>query len=213
MDGLSFSEGADSGSEGGAEMTQEAIERFKEQARKSAAQAKQDKKQEGKRRDQEDVLSKIILQFLQNPKYSGFFLLISRVLSKNVPSDFILSILALIHKESAQVLDAKNIKITKAPEQNTHFPPEISKPLASWSTLIFSVGTAEPHKVLETVLDQDWNLDQNLVQLFSLVLKEFFSFKKFETPFENISGFSETFLRNLSSSLENQIQGQMKIGE
>ncbi len=213
MDGMSFSEGFDGGSEGGAEVSQEAVEKFREQSRKAAAQAKKDHQREEKKKGQDDVLVGIILQFLRTPKYSGFFLLISRLLEKNVPSDFILSVLALIHKESAQVLDAKNIAIKKAPDQKSVFPPEISKPLASWNTLIFSVSSAEPHRVLETVLDQDWNIDANLVQFFSLVLKEFFHFKKFETPFENISGFAHTFLTNLSSSLEAQIQNQKKLAE
>lgn len=213
MDGLEFSQGPDGINEGGAESTQEAIERFREQSKKSATQAKKDQKQEKKKKDQEDVLSNIILQFLKNKKYSGFFLLISRILSKNVPADFILSLLALIHQESAKILDAKKIPLKKAPPQKTTFPPEIMKPLSSWTTLIFSVSSANPHKILETVLDHEWKLDNNLVQLFSLILKEFFAFKKFDTPFENIQNFSKTFLQNLANDLEKQVQNQPKLGE
>lgn len=210
MDGMNFSEGIGS-ADGGAEITQEDIEQFKERARKTAAQAKKDKKTEGKRKDEEAVLVDVILQFLKNKKYAQFFLLLSRLLQKNVPSYFILAVLALIHKESASILDAKNIVIKKAPPQTTNFPPEISRPLSSWNTLIFSVASAQPHRVLETVLDQDWNIDPNLVQFFSLVLQEFFVFKKFETPTGNIYSFSQTFLQGLTLSLEKQIQGQDKI--
>jgi hypothetical protein len=208
MDGLNYSEGADGASEGGAEVSQEAVERFREQARKAAAQAKQDKKSEQKKKKQDDVLIQIILQFLKNPKYSGFFLLLSRVLEKNVPSDFILALLSLIHKESADALNAKNLVIKKSPTQTSQFPPEIAKPLENWNTIIFSVASGEPHRVLETIVDHEWNIDNNLIQLFSLVLKEFFTFKKFETPFSQIKGFSETFFVNLSSGLEKQIQNQ-----
>lgn len=201
--------GADGGSEGGSEAAAEAAERFREQKAQAAAQAKRDQQEERRKKGQDDVLAKIIVQFLNTPRYSGFFLLIARALAKDIPSDFLLAILALIHKDSAQILEDKNIPRKTPPRpQDSAFPPELSAPLGEWTTLMYSVSTAEPHRVLETILDESWELDANILQLFCLVLREFFFFKKFETPFQNIQVFSEGFLKNLSTDLENQIQNQ-----
>lgn len=212
FDGLNFSEGGE-GASGSAEVSQEALEQYRERARQSAAQAKKDKKQEARKKQQEDTLYKIILQFLNTPKYKGFSIYIARSLAKNIPADFLLSLLSLIHKESLQAVNAQSIPPKAPPKQNSPFPPELAKPLHHWTTLIFSVGSANPHKVLETILDQDWNLDDNLIQLMSMVIREFFTWKKFDVPWENLQSFSQVFIKNLSAQLEQQITDQQKIAE
>jgi len=199
----------DGGKEGGSEAAKEAAEKVREQKAKAAAQAKRDQQNERRKKSEDNTLAQIILQFLKNPRYSGFFLLIARALSKNIPSDFLLAILALIHKDSAQILHEKNIPRRNPPKPHSSaFPPELSAPLAEWTILMYSVSTAEPHRVLETILDENWELDANTVQLCALVVREFFFFKKFETPFPHIQQFSENFLKTLATDLENQIQNQ-----
>ncbi len=201
--------GAEGGQEPGKETSAESAERAREQKAKAASQAKRDQQNERRKKSQDDILAQIIVQFLKNPRYSGFFLLIARALSKNIPSDFLLAILALIHKDSAQILQDKNIPRKNPPKSHTSsFPPELSSPLSEWTILLYSVSTAEPHRVLETILDESWELDVNIVQLCSLVVREFFFFKKFETEFSHIQQFSENFLKTLSTDLENQIQNQ-----
>ena len=213
LDDIDFSEGSDGGGESGAESAAEARERFREQKKKGAQQAKRDKQEEKKRKAQDDTLAQIIVQFLNDPRYSGFFLLIARALSKNIPSDFLLSVLALIHKDSAKILQEKKFKKKESHHTSGKFPKELAKPLNEWTSLMYSVASAEPHRVLETILDLDWKVDENIIQLLSLVLREFFLFKKFETSFENIRQFSEGFLKKLSKELENQIQNQNILEE
>lgn len=212
VDGLNLAEDGEVAS-GSSEITSEQLEQYRERARKTAAQAKRDQKQEGKRKSQDNVLSHIIIQFLQTPKYSGFFILISKALSKNIPSDFLLALLALIHKDSLDAVHAKEIPKVQSAPQKSPFPKELSAPMSHWTTLLTSVASSEPHKVLETILDHDWNIDENVSQLMSLIIREFFSFKKFETDFSNISIFSKVFLKNLSVTLEQQISNQEKMGE
>lgn len=211
IDGLSFSEGSDGAGEGG-EVSEAVLEAYREKAAQSAKQARKDKKQEGKRKQQEDVLTRIIIQFLNTPRYSGFFVVISRVVSKNVPADFILAILALIHKQSLDILNAKDIPLKSPPKNSTSvFPPELSKHLTHWTTLLYSVASAEPHKILETVLDREWKRDKNIIKLMKLVIQEFFTFKKFDVSPENIEAFADTFIEKLVLSLENQVHNQNKI--
>lgn len=210
-----FIGGLDSSSSGeqGSEASAEAAERAREQRAKAAQQATRDKREERKRRQYDNTLAQIIVQFLSDPRYSGFFILISRIFAKNIPSDIILAILSLIHKDSAKAIAEKNIERKELPKgaDATPFPPELSLPLKEWTTVIFSVASAEPHKALETLLDINWDIDVNVEQLLSLVLNEFFSYKKFETPFENVQQFSKAFLSTLVGDLESQIQNQVLL--
>lgn len=204
---------AGGGAEQGAEASAEAAERAREQRAKAAQQAQRDQKEERKKRQYDNTLAQIIVQFLNDPRYAGFFILITRIFSKNIPSDIILAILSLIHKDSATAIQEKNITRKELPKNQEHssFPPQLSTPLNEWTTTIFSVASAEPHKALETLLDIEWKIDANLEQLFSLVLREFFSYKQFETPFENIQQFSSAFLSTLVGELESQIQHQVLL--
>jgi len=212
MDGFNLGEDVD-GVSGGAEITSEQLEKYRERAKKTAAQARQDRKQEKKKKRQEDVLSHIIIQFLKTPKYSGFFILISKSLAKNIPSDFLLALLSLIHKDSLAAVNTKDIPKGLSKPQKSPFPKEILNPMSHWTTLLSSVASSEPHKVLETILDNEWKVDENITQLMSLVIREFFVFKKFKTEFSNISIFSKVFLTNLSDILQKQISNQNKIIE
>ncbi len=209
--------GFDSAREGassGAEVSQEALERFQEQARRTAAQAKQDQKQERQKKQQDNALARIIVQFLQNPRFSGFFVVISRALSKNIPSDFLLAILSLIHKEAFDEITKKELPTADLSENFTaKFPPQFSLPLQQWNLMMVSVATAEPQAGLESMVDEAWEVDMNTIQLISLVLREYFSFQKFEVPFENISQFSKTFVASLIKKLENQVINQQLLTE
>ncbi len=210
MDGFALGEDID-GASGGAEITSEQLEQYRERAKKTAAQAKRDKQQEQKKKKQENVLSHIIIQFLNTPKYSGFFILISKALAKNIPSDFLLALLSLIHKDSLAAVNAKEMqKIISIPQKST-FPKEVKIPMSHWTNLLASVASSEPHKVLETILDENWEIDKSLHQLMSLIIREFFVFKNFKTDFSNISIFSQVFLKNLSDQLQQQISNQEKI--
>lgn len=207
--------GFESGGEGiagSAEAAKEASERFQEQARRSAAQAKRDQKQERQKKQQDTTLARVIMQFLQTPRFSGFFLVVSRALSRNIPSDFLLAILSLIHKDAFEELVKKEFpKIELSESFIEKFPPQFALPLQQWNIMIISVATAEPQRVLETILDDAWNIDVNTKQLIAMVLREYFLFQKFEVPFEAITQFAEIFLQSLVDRLEKQIQGQMTL--
>lgn len=217
LDDFNFSEGGEQA--GNSEKSSESIEQYTENQKRTARQAQSDKAQEKKQKEQEDVLAKIIMQFLRNNKYSGLFILLSKTLAKNIPADFLLALLSLIHKDSFDALQVKDIPISKEKERHINtekniksaFPKELSAPMVQWTTLLFSVGSHHPHKVLETILDHNWKLDKNLSQLMSLIILEFFKHKKYSVPFPNILTFSETFLTQLSSDLELQISNQNKL--
>lgn len=210
---IHFSDGVNGseGSIGSAEASREQIEQYREQARKSSAQAKQDKKNEQKKKQKEHSLHKIIIQFLNDPKYSIFSLYIARTLEKNIPVEFLLSLLSLIHKDSLKALESNHSQKKTPPKQDSPFPSKLSEPLQQWTSLIFSLGSTQPHKVLETILDHNWEVDTNLIHLMSIIIREFFIWKKFDASFQDIQSFSTVFLQNLSTTLESCVHNQKNL--
>ena len=78
-----------------------AFERFQEKMRKAAAQIKAIQKQEKKQKKKEQDLVEILLKFIRKSHKQNLVLLISRVLEKNIPANFILAV-ALLGNEDIQ---------------------------------------------------------------------------------------------------------------
>jgi len=80
-------------------MDNAAFERFKEKMKRAAAQIKAIKREETKRKKKEEELVRIILKFIKTSSKKDLVLLISRVLERNIPANFILSIILLGNEE------------------------------------------------------------------------------------------------------------------
>ncbi|MBI5415028.1 hypothetical protein HZA38_05980 [Candidatus Peregrinibacteria bacterium] len=209
-----FEQGDAQGS-GTQEVSEEAYDQFRDQYRKTQAAVQKIRKQEAKKKKQDFTLAHIIVQFLHDPRFTRFFVVISRLVAKNIPSDLLLVILSLIHKESAEAIQAK---LLKAPNQDVplekenaspFFPQETKAEISQWTRNIFSVATSDPHRMLETILDYDWNLDENLVLFKVMVMQEFFNGKSLDVPpLENLDTFSRGFFQTLVKTLENQVHEQ-----
>ena len=201
---------------GGQEDAGESDERFRDRYRKAQAAIKKIRQQEGKKRKQDGTLARIIVQFLSDPRFTRFFLLISRIVAKNIPSDIILAILALIHRESAAAIEEKALNMPAEdflPEgDDSEFPPHLKAHINRWLKNILAVGTAEPHEALETLVDHNWTLDPNVPELASAVLQQFFLFQKVDIPaVENLFAFTEGFFQLLLTRLEKQVHEQVAL--
>ncbi len=206
-------ESGDASAPSGQEVTQEAYERFRDQYKKTQAAIKKIKKEEGKKKKQDNALAHIIVQFLSDERFTQFFLLISRIVAKNVPSDIILAVLSLIHQESAKAIEEKKLTLPKedfTKGQTSSFPPEIKAHISRWTQNIAAVMTAEPHKALETLVNhQSWEMDTHLPELAAAVLQQFFVFKKMDVPpIDNLRGFTNGFFEKILQNLESQVHEQ-----
>jgi hypothetical protein len=76
-----------------------AFERFQERVKAAAAHIQAIRKEEKKRKKKEDELIKILLKFIKSSDKKDLVLLISRVLERNVPANFILAIILLGNEE------------------------------------------------------------------------------------------------------------------
>ena len=100
-----------SGAPQGSEKTQESQEKFSERYRQNQAAIKKGKKDEKKKHDQDESLAAIIVQFLHQTGHTALFLLISRLVARNIPSDLILAIISLIYHPAAKVIQDKMLAL------------------------------------------------------------------------------------------------------
>lgn len=83
-------------------MSEAAFEQFKERMKAASAQIAAIKKEEKKQKKKEDELLKILLKFVKTSQKRDLVLLISRVLEKNIPANFVLAIILLGNEDVQQ---------------------------------------------------------------------------------------------------------------
>lgn len=204
------------GAPGGAEKAGESDEKFRERFAQSQAAVQQIRKEEQRKKQDDNLLAILIVQFLGEPAYTRFFLLISRLVAKNLPSDLIIAIIALIYKPARDHIEQKfgaegfNIKLPEKMDFSTAAKAEIN----TWLRGISNVATSEPQKILATGLDGEGKIDGSLVQLSIFCLQEFLEKQNdAEVNFENIRSFLEAFWKNLFTQIAEQIENQPLLTE
>jgi len=196
-----------SGAPQGSEKTQESQEKFSERYRQNQAAIKKGKKDEKKKHDQDESLAAIIVQFLHQTGHTALFLLISRLVARNIPSDLILAIISLIYHPAAKVIQDKMLALPAVKENPTEekglFSPEVKRQIDSWTNSIAAIARAEARRILQTAYEPDSAPNAGLIQLFALVLREFLEKEKAEsieiTPLHH---FGEAFFSKVFRDLE-----------
>jgi len=191
-------------SAGGApeELSEEAKARFAA----NAAAAKQVRKQEKKSRKRDDQVAKTIIQFLGDDKYSHLFVLISRLVARDCPSIFVLSIISLVHdgcKEEVQTYLKDTIDKTSSEEveesiqltEDGHFDDEANRTLVEWITRMQMVLALEPEKILLKLMVDEGNIDGTVLQLATFVMKDYLANQHKKTPFEKIQPLTANILQ------------------
>jgi len=195
-----------SGAPQGAEKQQESQEKWQERQRKNSQAAAKQKQQEKRAKSQDDALAKLIATFLQNGNRSAHFLLIARLLSRNIPSDFILATIALIEPAVKNYIRDK-LKALPAPKTTTKqksiFPIEVKNAIDEWTNGIAVIAHTEPRRLIRTALDADNVPTSGLTQLFVLVLREHLEENHTEpVATKNLRAFGELYWQKLFSDLQ-----------
>ncbi len=82
------------------EKTREQSEKQRESYKKAQAQIQRSQKDEKKAQGDNEQLFKILQRFIQNPYYEELIPLVTELLSKSIPSRYILSLIALFYPEA-----------------------------------------------------------------------------------------------------------------
>lgn len=201
------------GAQPGAEKAQETQEQFQERYAQAQTAIQQVKKEEAKKKHQDDSLAQIIVQFLHQENQTAFFLLISRLVSKNIPSDFILSILALIYEPAAEAINhrlsgADKSSLPEKSEKSTAlFTPREKEKIDFWMQGIMNIAELEKKRLCHTALTPEKEINEGVLRLFALVLRDFLEHMHHEgVQLQNLEAFGEAFFQKIAHALAKETE-------
>ncbi|QQS59869.1 hypothetical protein IPN35_03300 [Candidatus Peregrinibacteria bacterium] len=208
------------GAQSAPEQSGESMEQFSERYHQTQAAIAQIRKEESQKRAHDTSLAHIITQFLHQKGRTPFFLLIARLSARNIPSDLILSILALIFPPAAeaigQKLNAEEMHALSAPssEKEHIFSPKEKKEIDFWTNAIAGIARKEPRRILRTAILPDASPVPELVQIFALILREFLEKNGQQNmPLDYFSAFGKVFFENIFSSLSSLVGKEHLLSE
>jgi len=225
-----------SGDPGSPEQSEKNDEKFREQQKGTQKAIKDLQKEEGKAKRQDDNLAQIIVQFLSQPENTDLFLLISRAVGHDIPSELIIAIISLIDEKAAKEVIGL-LEVGNVPEEQVNIqalavykqgnfdslPPEHKKKLDIWIKNMIEIGMSKPHRILESVIeikrsDDPANIsgitkgiNPTLIQLSSFILRRYLEKANIESDFEKLHEFMQNVFVSLISALEEQTQEQKVI--
>jgi len=207
------------------QLSEEAKQRFAA----AAAAMQQIRREEKKAKKRDDKVAQIIVEFLGNKNHAHLFVLISRLVARDCPSIFILSILSLIHDASrTEVQDYLREMLQKTEEDMVQKELSITasgeldagsnKALIDWITRMQMTLSVGPEKILLKLMIDGRNIDGTVLQLSTFVLQEFFGKNGKAAPFEKLQPLTagilqtvfEPFLPSVRRALQEQAQKQKK---
>lgn len=223
-------EGADKG------MDAAALERFQERMRANAQALAALQKSEQKQKKQEDKLSAILAAFIKRNQKTDWVILITRLLEQNVPAAFILGVILLADEIVQKAVGieltmpefaAENQPKTTTPQtpeaisralQNGHFqsesiPLKIRISLELWSKNLWEAAIAQPYRLLTTIIDLEGKPTTTLVQLTTLVVRDFMEQQGVQQNYDAIRSFAQFILEGLIAKLRAYIKGTPELKE
>jgi hypothetical protein len=186
------------------EKSEKSDEKFREKYRQAQAQIKKIKREESSKKKDDNSLADAIIRFLGQPNRSGFFILISRLVAANVPSDLILAIISLIDPPSEKLITEKFGRISqKFPVPRINFETKKEDEIGSWGRRILAVAFLEPERILKTVLLEE-DLRVEVLQLSAFVLREFLGDERSD-DFEDLKVFCVQFWETILQILRRHL--------
>ncbi len=199
------------------QLSEQAKARFAAAGAAMAAIRREEKK--SKKRDAR--VAKTIIQFLNDDRYAHLFVLISRLVARDCPSIFILSILSLINDDCRSVVDEYLAEIRAeqngADTKDVQIAPgsldaKANDRMIDWINRMQMVLSTDTNAILAKIMVDEHNVDGTVLQLSTFVTQEFFQSEaggKRKAPFEQLQTLTlsilqtvfEPFLENFDKSL------------
>ncbi|MCT4592431.1 MAG: hypothetical protein N4A36_03580 [Candidatus Gracilibacteria bacterium] len=161
----------------GQEKAGESQEQFRERQRQNQAAIAQIQQEEQQKKQDDNLLSFIIVKFLSQPQRTGHFLLISKLVAKNIPSDLIIAIIALVYDAAGDHIHAKFSHIEGLFDfdvKDNEMGLDNLGLMNAWLLNIQRVASVERVKLFETGFDKEGKIDSNLVELCVVCAEELF---------------------------------------
>jgi len=211
-------------------------EQFNDQMRQTQAALSQLQKEEGKARGNDFKLAHILIHFLNQPEHTDLFLLVSRTVAHNIPSELILAVVSLIDKRASEEVKGylktssvgeKPAKVTAlAIPHNRSFQslsPEQKSTIENWIQTINIVALKKPARSLEGLIvikrsDDPEQLNSTVreispvfIQLSSFILRNYLNTQKVSFEISELQEFMEVVFIKLVKDLENMLKEQKHL--
>lgn len=205
-------------------------EQVREEMKRMQAALAQLRKEESQFKAQDQGLAAVIVQFLSQPANTDLFLLISRAVAQDIPSELILAIIALIDERSTEEVygllrggkdEVSTALVLKEPAHFHSLAPEHRQAIDTWTKNIYHVCLRRPKRVLESVVmnfraaQYDPQMVRELspvpVQLSAFVLRKYLEKFGIASEFEALREFAQTVFLQIVHNLERLLAGQKQL--
>ncbi len=208
------------------EAGEQSDEQFQEEMRQGQTAMKQLQQEEGKARGNDDKLAKIIVQFLSQPGNTDLFLLISRCVSYNIPSEVLIAILSLVDRTAFMEMDhlLKGMEASTALVVQEHHSIHSltagqKQAIDEWLGHITMAATSKPQRALESfVIKKTTNENEvmsevclPLVQLSAFIMRNYLAMQSTQVEYATLHEFMESVYLKLIQNLQDLLEGQRKL--
>lgn len=209
------------------EGSEQSDEQFSEEMRQTQAALKQLHQEEGKAKKNDDKLAKIIVQFLSQPGNTDLFLLISRCVAQNIPSELLIAILSLIDRTAymemesiVNLVEHKNA-LTVPDHGSIHSLTGGQKQLIDeWLSNILIAASYKPQRTLESVLTRRTDRESGevvqeiclpFIQLSAFIMRNFLAMQNTQVEYEILHDFMQSVYIKMIEELAEMLQGQKQL--
>jgi hypothetical protein len=193
-------------SEGGGSREQ-LSEQSKQRFAQAQAQIKQIIREEKKAKKRDDRVAATIVQFLGDDRYSHLFQLIANLSAMNCPSIFILAILSLIHDgclhtveeyiaEHRIQIQTPDKGVVTTMSEDVSLPQDVRQALLHWIARMELVLNIDTVAILKRVMPDHSNVDGNVLQMTTFVLRDYFVAIGREARYEDLQPLTISILQD-----------------
>jgi len=208
------------------ESNEQSDEQFREEMKRAQKGRQQLKKEEGKARANDDKLAQIIVQFLAQDGNTDLFLLISRCVALNIPSEVIIAVLSLVDRSASEEIE----NILKETDKNALTVPDHSdihslsggqkQAIDNWLKNITAAAYSKPHRTLESILIKKTAKESTeilreiagpFVQLSAFIMRNYLAMQSITIDYGKLRDFMQSVYLKMIKDLETMVQGQQKL--
>lgn len=208
------------------EKDEKADEKFREEMKRGQQAMQQLQRDEGQAKGYDYSLAAIIVQFLSQPQNTDLFLLVSRVVSLNIPSELIIAILSLVDKKAHQVTrgflaegkgEARHSSNSAlALHNHTNFEglsPDHKRAIEGWVADMVQVASKNPNRILDTIVvsGAEKRISLTVVQLSAFILRNYLASHGVAIGYEDLRSFMENVFVEIVKDLAKMLEGQKKL--
>ncbi len=212
------------------ETDEKSDEQIREEMKRMQQAMAQLRKEESQFKAHDQSLAGVIVQFLSQPGNTDLFLLVSRAVAMDIPSELILAIIALIDERSTKEVlallrggseEATQALQVRAPHRFSALSGEHKQAIDQWTKNLYHVSLRRPKRVLESIVmnfraaQYDPTMIRELspvpVQLSAFVLRKYLEKFGISSEFSELREFTQAIFLQIVQNLERLLQGQKQL--